>query len=452
MSTDGGDATHLSIGEVLSFIQEEFPDVTISKIRFLESQGLIQPDRTASGYRKFYESDIERLQWILRQQRDHFLPLKVIRKMLDEGVDQFDPGGGAQPTLWTPTGEDESGSEPEPAAVGTGPPRSSAHPAVASAPRAAPKATPRDTPKETATRPAASPGNGSAVAHEVPLEPTRAVTPGVEPGVASGGGVAARTSADQPAAQAGNTGGTGGTASQPSAPSGSGRREPAPVDGAASGRPSGASSGSGRGSRRRGPDGPSEPPAAPPPGTGSAGPEPRPTHETPADVVAALQEDPRTRTRGRGPAGGPSDRSGTSGRGRPPEPPPPVDPDTQVTASELCEATGIDGTLLDGLEQFGLVVGQPQGGEQVYGAEALQVARLAARYAEHGVEPRHLRMYLVSAEREAGFVEQLAVPFLKQRNPQARSQARDLTEELTSMGAELHAALLRRELGPDLRP
>ena len=76
--------THMSIGEVLSLVQEDFPDVTISKIRFLESQGLLDPERTPSGYRKFYDADIDRLQWILTQQRDNFLPLKVIRERLDE--------------------------------------------------------------------------------------------------------------------------------------------------------------------------------------------------------------------------------------------------------------------------------------------------------------------------------------------------------------------------------
>ncbi|MCU1498679.1 MAG: MerR family regulatory protein, partial [Acidimicrobiales bacterium] len=74
--------SHLSIGEVLSLLQDEFPDVTISKIRFLESQGLIDPERTPSGYRKFYEYDIERLRWILVQQRENFLPLKVIKDRL----------------------------------------------------------------------------------------------------------------------------------------------------------------------------------------------------------------------------------------------------------------------------------------------------------------------------------------------------------------------------------
>ncbi|MBK9178247.1 MAG: MerR family transcriptional regulator [Acidimicrobiales bacterium] len=73
---------YLSIGEVLALLQEEFPDVTISKIRFLESQGLIDPERTPSGYRKFYDNDIERLRWILREQKENFLPLRVIKDRL----------------------------------------------------------------------------------------------------------------------------------------------------------------------------------------------------------------------------------------------------------------------------------------------------------------------------------------------------------------------------------
>lgn len=89
---------HLSIGEVLSLLQDEFPDVTISKIRFLESQGLLDPERTPSGYRKFYEDDVRRLRWILTEQRDSFLPLKVIRDRLDEdgevGLAAPDPAAG----------------------------------------------------------------------------------------------------------------------------------------------------------------------------------------------------------------------------------------------------------------------------------------------------------------------------------------------------------------------
>lgn len=73
----------MSIGVVIERLREEFPDVTVSKIRFLESEGLITPQRTDSGYRRFTESDVERLRYILVTQRDNYLPLKVIREQLD---------------------------------------------------------------------------------------------------------------------------------------------------------------------------------------------------------------------------------------------------------------------------------------------------------------------------------------------------------------------------------
>ncbi|MEU3487099.1 transcriptional regulator FtsR [Streptomyces massasporeus] len=73
----------LSIGAVLNALRDEFPEVTISKIRFLESEGLIEPQRTPSGYRKFSAHDVERLGHVLRMQRDHYLPLKVIREHLE---------------------------------------------------------------------------------------------------------------------------------------------------------------------------------------------------------------------------------------------------------------------------------------------------------------------------------------------------------------------------------
>ena len=81
---------YLSIGEVLDSVREDFPDISISKIRFLESEGLIQPKRTDSGYRMFYEEDIVRLRYILSLQRDQFLPLRVIKERLLE----VDTNGG----------------------------------------------------------------------------------------------------------------------------------------------------------------------------------------------------------------------------------------------------------------------------------------------------------------------------------------------------------------------
>ncbi|MGK2949161.1 MAG: MerR family transcriptional regulator, partial [Acidimicrobiales bacterium] len=111
--------SHLSIGEVLTLLQDDFPDVTISKIRFLESQGLLDPERTPSGYRKFYGDDIERLRWILRHQRDHFLPLKVMKDRLEESAaaglpvppdEPSAPATAPAPSLF----EDTSAVEPAP--------------------------------------------------------------------------------------------------------------------------------------------------------------------------------------------------------------------------------------------------------------------------------------------------------------------------------------------------
>lgn len=87
----------MSIGEVLAQLRGEFPDVTVSKIRFLESAGLVEPDRTPAGYRKFAYSDVERLRYVLAAQRDNYLPLRVIRDRLDaleSGSEPVDNGHG----------------------------------------------------------------------------------------------------------------------------------------------------------------------------------------------------------------------------------------------------------------------------------------------------------------------------------------------------------------------
>ncbi|MEP6973547.1 MAG: MerR family transcriptional regulator [Actinomycetota bacterium] len=90
-----GTRNYQSIGEVLVSVKTEFPDITISKIRFLEAEGLIEPERTPSGYRKFYVDDVDRLKDILRMQRDEYLPLKVIKeRLLKDGEDGFDDAGG----------------------------------------------------------------------------------------------------------------------------------------------------------------------------------------------------------------------------------------------------------------------------------------------------------------------------------------------------------------------
>jgi DNA-binding transcriptional MerR regulator len=81
----------MTIGEVLGILSAEFPDVTVSKIRFLEAEGLIEPERSPSGYRKFTPADTERLRFILAAQRDHYLPLRVIKAHLDAVDEGRDP-------------------------------------------------------------------------------------------------------------------------------------------------------------------------------------------------------------------------------------------------------------------------------------------------------------------------------------------------------------------------
>jgi len=237
------DRVFLSIGEVLSLLKDEFPDVTISKIRFLESQGLLDPERTPSGYRKFYDTDVERLRWILRQQRENFLPLKVIKGRLrgdPEGADDDD--------------ESEGGT-------------------------------------------------------------TRALAQ--------------------------------------------------------------------------------------------------------AAVAAAGDSTPLTvRTSG-----------------------------ANLNLTELAAASGLEEDDLRELERFDILAGRRVGSSVYYDEEALLVAGMAAGFMKYGVEARHLRMYKTAADREASFFEQVVMPMLKQRNPQARRQAADTLGELARLGQGLRQAMLRKALG-----
>ncbi len=115
------DTDHQSIGEVLAALRGEFPDITISKIRFLESQGLIDPERTPSGYRKFRDGDVARLRWVLHQQKDNFLPLKVIKARLDDvGPDEL-PEDMAQSTEETAAADAAEPAAPKPKAKAKAP-------------------------------------------------------------------------------------------------------------------------------------------------------------------------------------------------------------------------------------------------------------------------------------------------------------------------------------------
>lgn len=141
-----GRPAYLSIGEVLTRLRSRFPDVTISKIRFLESEGLVTPERTRSGYRQFSPEDLERLSFVLECQRDRYLPLRVIREHL-VALDRGEP-----PTLG-PVGSPPAGraSAAESDDDETGPASVTGTPPAEPPPAATPDDTPRtDTPRADA--------------------------------------------------------------------------------------------------------------------------------------------------------------------------------------------------------------------------------------------------------------------------------------------------------------
>lgn len=268
---------HRSIGDVLDLLKDEFPDITVSKIRFLESQGLIAPERTPSGYRKFYDNDVERLRWILTQQRDHYLPLKVIRSRLDQLEE----------------------------------------------------------------------GEAVDVAHETPATVVDTVAGPGDRGMADA------------------------------------LDETLPVAG-----------------------------------------------DEPTNERVEERADDET-------VGERVDESAATG----------VESGAALSREELAHATGLDERFLKELESYGLLPPpRVTGEEELYDEQAVVVARLARGFLRHGVEVRHLRMYKTFAEREAGFVSQLVTPVLRQKNPEARQQARDTVAELARLGGGLRAAMLRLAL------
>ncbi|WP_448850701.1 transcriptional regulator FtsR [Corynebacterium sp. 335C] len=93
-SGEGGRGPSMSIGKVVEILSAEFPDIRHSKVRFLDEQGVVVPERTEAGYRRYYGDDVERLRYVLTLQRDQYLPLKVIREQLDR-FDEAQAGEGS---------------------------------------------------------------------------------------------------------------------------------------------------------------------------------------------------------------------------------------------------------------------------------------------------------------------------------------------------------------------
>jgi DNA-binding transcriptional MerR regulator len=454
--------TYLSIGDVLTLLREEFPDVTISKIRFLESQGLVNPERSPSGYRKFFEADVERLRWVLRQQREHFLPLKVIRDRLAEG-DLDD--SIADPV---PNPERRNGKVPEAihAAVGNGAAAAGAGAAEAGAAGATGRSgasavggaggrhavagrTEEQLAKaddEAMARILADASRRAALMPEVAGErtPTKA-SPDSTVGARSGADVAPAGPVPAPVGGLGAPK-VGGVRADPTAGvTGGGRQEPglATTGHDLRAKRAGtttAQTGAGAkvGARPAAP-GAASATTAPlsPPAAAAAPAEAPPPRQGPAAGSAAAA--PRTGTApGRSGAAGSAPRTAASTTS--------MVTGASLTAEEICAASGLSEIELAGLEGFGLIESTDVAGIATFDEDALTVANLAAEFRVFGIEPRHLRLYRNAVDREIGLIEQVIIPLLRQRNPESRQRAVDAAEVLGTLGQTMRATLLRSAL------
>jgi DNA-binding transcriptional MerR regulator len=388
--------SYLSIGDVLTLLRQEFPDVTISKIRFLESQGLVNPERTPSGYRKFYEHDVERLRWVLRQQREHFLPLKVIKDRLG---DDGDGSASVDPVARNASTAD-SGS-----------------PASATGAGAAARPGPEHDDGRRDSEPVLV---GHRVSTEASLEAHDRRSDGERvTAVDDGPTLPGIESAHDPALAARNS-----KASM-----------------ALSASATNAAAGTAAGGHRTAADHAAGPGAT---GTGPAGPPKRSRASTGARSA------PVTRAGDAQPAAGnPAKKGGGGGASssRGPVDAPPVVPDgASLSVDELAAASGLDATVVVELQEYGLIHSITVAGIEYFDEDAQAVATLAAQFARFGIEPRHLRLYKNAADREAGFMEQIVLPLVRQRNPEARARAHEQVDELAQLGQQLRGALLRGAL------
>ena len=430
--------SYLSIGDVLTLLRQEFPDITISKIRFLESQGLVNPERTPSGYRKFYEHDVERLRWVLRQQREHFLPLKVIKDRLDDGSEGSE---GADRTEEAIGSSGSNGNEVDVSVEEAGAPTPAAgvsREAIDARVHGADPA--RGYPARVAADQAGpdQAGPDQVAGVDGPAAPTRTAQPDRTESADTGrrrqadpvlvGQAASRRAPGRPASESPATANEGrglpGIEDPSEPPSSGSARSTSPGGGPPDGPArSSASTRSSRSSRRAGPSGETPDPAQ----TAAARPEP----------VSEGPSEPPTTSSGGG-ASPPSNRPAAAPEGRP------VDlTGASLTMAELATASGLSEEVLEQLREYGLLVATQVGGVEYFDEDCLAIANLAAGFARYGVEPRHLRLYKNTADREAGFIEQIVLPLVRQRNPEARQRAGRTADELTQLGQGLRSALLR---------
>ena len=384
--------SYLSIGDVLEQLQDEFPDATISKIRFLESQGLIEPERAASGYRKFYDRDVERLRWIFRQQKEKFLPLRVIRGQLDarSGISSPSPSEPVEP----------SPNERKPNVL-----------------------------EDRDDRDGAETGGGASTAavrnsgSSLSSSPTRPVRPsGSAPQDRSGTQARSGTAGRAGTQARSGTPGRAGTAGRAGARARSGTEDRA-----------GEALSNGDAAHRSG---------------ASVG-------RHPASAIAAVAPSPSSGVGRMDP-----EETGSEAQANPSSiaahPLAAATGGVSLTLDELSRMSGLSEAHIQELLQMGLIAGRAVFSEIYFDDEALLTARLAAGFLRHGVEPRHLRMYKLAADREAGFFEQIIMPSMRRRDPESRAQAMETLGDLVRLGEQMRAValrhVLRQAIDPSVRP
>ena len=424
--------TYLSIGDVLTLLREEFPDVTISKIRFLESQGLVNPERSPSGYRKFFDHDVERLRWVLRQQREHFLPLKVIRDRLADGeLDEAGAGAGARATAEAHNGGNGKPTRAAAASPASGPTAA----AVAATAGATTDEQPTKADEEAMARILADASRRTAQLPDAALMPNAAAA-------RRNLQVVDDSTADTPRQPEPVSVGSG-------AALGASARAVAGPDATTAARPSGvrnagaSTSGGGGQSDASGATRGDAAKSAAEPAAAKASNQARGTGAGETKGAGEAKGAARPGRHGADAASGAGDRT-TAGASAAVTTS--AVTGASMTGEEVCAASGLSAEELAGLEGFGLIASVNVAGIPTYDEDALTLANLAAQFRAYGIEARHLRLYRNAVDRELGLIEQVIIPLLRQRNPEARQRAVDTTDQLASLGQSMRATLLRQAL------
>jgi MerR family regulatory protein len=353
---------YLSIGEVLEVLKAEFDGLSIAQVRDLESRGLFTPERTASGYRKFYESDLGRLRDLLARHGSSLS--RPVRPRIGGRAERTGGGNDAGYAIARSANDRtiEPGHRVGPSERLPGDPEHR-HPAAAA----------------RRARAAAALASLSEA-----TEPAR--------------GTDARRSG---ASRDRHGSGTGLTTSPGGASREQLHRDTAPFGGGSA---------------------------------GSEIPPPQPDDQrgpnlvlVPPPVVAAVAVAEAAPVIRRNPLGAMS--SGVS-----------------MSLNELSSASGLSLEQIHELESQSLIRGKTVFSETYYDEDALLVANLSRKFLAFGIEPRHLRMFRLTAEREAAFYEQLVTPMLRRRNPEARTEAMDALARLLELGEQLRAVAVRHVL------